>query len=245
MEIFDFLKYLHNECIRLSQPISFDKKHLRHLYLVCLYGTLIELVGSLIVLIESKRKRGVPVIFRSLLEAYIDLINLHEKAEYGYNMDASNHEQWIKVLKEAKYKPSNQYLKDISKINNLDEQIQEYEKELANLKKRGYSSLNIFQRFERAGMEDEYRSLYNSLSNDAHSNIRALIDHHLEIHENDFNVVYYKDEPLKEFLVYIDSAVGPLINASLKIHSYFKTGSIAEIEKMAKRVNEIRNRYKF
>ncbi|GAI18121.1 unnamed protein product, partial [marine sediment metagenome] len=93
--------------------------------MVCLYGTLIELVGSLIVLIESKRKRGVPVIFRSLLEAYIDLINLNEKAEYGYNMDASNHEQWIKVLKEAKYEPNNQYLKDISKINNLDEQIQE------------------------------------------------------------------------------------------------------------------------
>src|SRR5665648_202597 len=98
MEIFDFLKYLHKECIRLSEPISFDKKHPRHLYLVCLYGTLIELVGSLIMLIEGKHKRGVPVIFRSFLDAYVDLKNLYEKAEYGYNMDASNHEQWIKAV---------------------------------------------------------------------------------------------------------------------------------------------------
>src|SRR5665648_1002199 len=112
MEIFDFLKYLHNECIRLSEPISFDKKQTRHIYLVCLYGTLIELAGSLIVLIESKRKRGVPIIFRS---------------------------------------------------------------------------------FEKAGMQDEYHSLYNILSNDTHSNIRALINHNLEIHEIDFRVIYYKD----------------------------------------------------
>src|SRR5665648_450493 len=243
MEIFDFLKYLHNECIRLSEPISFDKKQTRHIYLVCLYGTLIELAGSLIVLIESKRKRGVPIIFRSFLEAYIDFINLHEKAEYSYNMDAGNHEQWIKVLKKAKYKPNNQYLKSISKINNLDEQIQEHEKEFVDLKNKGYNSLNIFQRFEKAGMQDEYHSLYNILSNDTHSNIRALINHNLEIHEIDFMVIYYKDEPLDDFLVYIDSTVGPLINTSLKIHSFFKTSSITEIEKLAKKVDEIRNRY--
>lgn len=240
MEIFDFLKYLHKECIRLSESVSFHKINSRHLYLVCLYGTLIELVGSLIILLESKRKRGVPVIFRSFLEAYIDLKNLYEKAKYCNNMEASDHEQWIKVLKEAKHKPSNQYLKDIP---NLDEKIQEHEKKLADLKDKGYNSLNIFQRFERAGMVNEYRSLYNFLSNDAHSTISALTAHHLEIHENDFNIVYYKEEPSEDFLRYVDSAVGFLINASLKIHSYFKTGSIAEVEKLAKRSNEIRNRY--
>lgn len=238
MEIFDFLKYLHKECIRLSEPVSFHKNNSRHLYLVCLYGTLIELAGSLIILIESKRKRGIPVIFRSFLEAYIDLINLYEKAEYSYNMDATYHDEWIKVLKEAKHNTSNPYLKDIP---NLDEKIQEHEKKVVDLKNKGYNSLNIFQRFERAGMVNEYRSLYNFLSSDTHSSIRALIAHHLEIHENDFNIVYYKEEPSEDFLRYVDSAVGFLINASLKIHSYFKTGSIAEIEKLAKRSNEIRN----
>lgn len=242
MEIFDFLKHLHNECIRLSEHIVFDKKHPRHLHLVCLYGTLIELVGSLIVLIERKRRVGVPTIFRSFLEAYVDLKNLYEKAEYGYHMDASYHEQWIKVLKEAKNKP-NPYLKDISQIENLDEQIQEHEKEFADLKNKGYNTLSIFQRFKRAGMEAEYRSLYNFLSNDAHSNIRALVNRHLEIHETDFTVVYYKDEPLEDFLTYIDSTVGSLVNASLKIHGYFETGSLAEIEKLAQRLNEIRRQY--
>jgi hypothetical protein len=105
------------------------------------------------------------LIFRSFIEAYADLKNLHEKAEYSYYMDASYHKQWIKLLKEAKNKP-NPYLKDISQVGNLDEQIQEHEKEFADLKNKEYNPLNVFQRFERAGMEDEYRSLYNSLSSD-------------------------------------------------------------------------------
>lgn len=242
MEIFDFVKHLHNECIRLSEHFVFDKKHHRNFLLICLYGTLIEQAGSLIILIERKHKIGVPLIFRSFIEAYADLKNLHEKAEYRYYMDASYHKQWIKLLKEAKNKP-NPYLKDISQVGNLDEQIQEHEKEFADLKNKEYNSLNVFQRFERAGMEDEYRSLYNSLSSDAHNNIRALVDRHLEIHETDLTVIYYKDEPLENFLKYLDSTAGILVNASLKIHHYFKTGSIAEIDKMEQRLKEIRSQY--
>jgi len=242
MEILDFVKHLHDECIRLSEYIVFDKKHPRHLHLVGLYGTLIELTGSLVTLIQRKHRTGVPPIFRSFLEAYVELRNLHEKADYGYHMDASYHKQWIKVLKEAKNKP-NPYLRDISQIENLDEEIQKYEQELADLENKGYNPLNVFQRFERAGMEDEYRSLYNFLSNDAHSNIRALVSRHLEIHENDFTVVYYKDEPLEGFLTYLDSTAGFLTDASKRIHGFFETGQSEEIEKLSKELNEIRSRY--
>ncbi|MBI5966360.1 MAG: hypothetical protein HY882_00685 [Deltaproteobacteria bacterium] len=242
MEIFDFLKRLHDECIRFSEHIFFDKKHPRHLHLVALYGTLIELTGCLITLVDGKHRTGVPPIFRSILEAYVELKNLHEKAEYGYHMDASYREQWIKVLKESRNKP-NPYLKAISEIDNLDNQIQEHEKALADLKKKNYTPLNVFQRFERAGMEDGYRSLYNFLSNDAHSNIRALVDRHLEMHETDFTVVFYKDEPLEDFLTYLDSVVGLLTDASMRIHRFFETGSIGEIEILSQELNEIRSHY--
>ena len=113
-------------------------------------------------LIDNNLRTGVPAIFHSILEAFVEFHNLHEKADYGYHMEASYLEQWIKVLKEAKRK-SNPYLKDISELKNLAEIIQQDEKELDDLKKRGYQPLNIFQRFERAGMENEYRSFYNFL----------------------------------------------------------------------------------
>ena len=89
MEIFEFLKTVHDESIRLSENIKFDKTHPRHLHLVGLYGTLIELSGSIVTLIASKKRTGVPPLFRSMLEAYVEFKNLHEKAEYGYCMQAS------------------------------------------------------------------------------------------------------------------------------------------------------------
>lgn len=240
MEIFDFVKELHDECIKLTEHIVFDKKHPRHLHLIGLYGTLIELTGSLVILIEKKCKAGVPPLFRSILDAYVELKNLHEKAEYGYYMEASYHEQWVKVLREAKLKP-NPYLKDISQMDSLDEQIQEHEQNIARLKCNGYAPLSIFQRFEKAGMEDEYRSLYNFLSNDTHSNIRALVNRHIEMQDQDFAVVYYKDEPLENFLTYIDSVAGLLTDASLKIHTFFETGKVAIVENLSFKLKEMRN----
>jgi len=242
MDIFEYLKRLHDECIKHSERIVFDKKHPRLLHLVGLYGSLIELTGSLITLIDRKHRTGIPPIFRSVLEAYVEFKNLHNDAKYGYYMDASYHEQWLKVLKEAKNKP-NPFLQAISEFDNLDEQIKEHEAELEDLNNKGYKSLSIFNRFERAGMVDEYRSLYNFLSNDAHSNIRALVNRHLEIHENDFTVVYYKDEPLEDYLPTLDLTAGLLVDASLKIHQFFETGAYSEIEKSSKELNEIRNKY--
>ncbi len=242
MKIFEFLKRLHDECISHSQHIVFDKKHPRHLYLVGLYGTLIELTGSLITLIERKHRTGVPPIFRAFLEAYVEFKNLHENAEYVYHMDASYNEQWLMVLREAKNQP-NLYLKDISEMDNLDEQIKEHENTLTELNKKKYGPLNVYQRFEKAGMIKEYRSLYNFLSNDAHSNIRALLSRHLEIHEDDFKVVYYNNEPLEGFLPKLDSTAVSLIEASLAIHGYFKTGKSKTIDNLAQELSEIRSKY--
>ena len=192
-------------------------------------------------MIDSKLRTGVPPIFRSILEAYVQFKNLNENAKYRYHMEAAYHEQWLKVLREALTKP-NPYLKEISEREDLDSQIKDHEAELNSLKAKRYFPLKIFQRFERAGMEDEYRSLYNFLSNDAHSNIRALVSRHLEIDKNDFHVVYYKDEPLESFVTYLDSTAGLLVDASIKIHNFFDTGLQEDIEKLSKELNEIREK---
>ena len=71
MEIFEFLKTVYDESIRLLENVRFDKTHLWHLYLVALYCTLIEFTGSIITLIESNKRTGVPALFRSMLEAYV------------------------------------------------------------------------------------------------------------------------------------------------------------------------------
>ena len=242
MEIFKFIKRLHDDCIRLSVFIVFDKKYPRHRYIVGLYGSLIELTGSLIILVEKKHSTGVPSILRSFLEAYVAFVNLYADENYVKYMYASFHKQWLKVLREAKYNP-NPFLKSISEFENIDAKINEHEKELDNLESKKFRPLNVFECFEKAGMVNEYRSLYNFLSNDSHSNIRSLENRHLEIYENDFKLVYYKDNQLVDFLPTLDSTAGLLVDATLKIHQYFKTKSKSEIEKWYLELTEICNRY--
>jgi len=241
MELFDYLKRLLAECLTHSKHIVFDKKCERHLYLVALYGSLIELTGSLIILIDNKHGTGVNPIFRSIFEAYVEFFNLDSDPEYVRYMKASYHEQWLKVEKEAR-KGSNPFLKSISESPDLEASIQECEVELDGLKEKGYRPLKIWERLKKAEMVDEYRSLYNFLSNDVHSNIRALLDRHLEIHENDFTVVYHKDRPLDDFLPPLQSTAEFLVDASLKIHQFFETKTYSAIEGLSKELDEIKSR---
>ena len=101
MEYIEFLKELHDKFIDLSKKIIFDKKHPRQLFLIALYGTLLELCGSLIILVDNKSYTGIPSIFRSMVEAFVELKNLYAEAEYDYFMETSRNDQWIKILKEV------------------------------------------------------------------------------------------------------------------------------------------------
>jgi hypothetical protein len=213
MEYLEFLKNLHDECLELSKEIRFDEKNPRQLHLIGLYGSVIELSFCVIVLINERLQIGVPCLFRSILETFVEFNNLYVEAEYGYNMEASFNKEWCKVLREAK-KNTNPYLSEYNKSDKLDSLILEHEKELKSLIDRGYHPLNIYERFKKAGMTNEYNSLYNFLSRDAHSNISALIGRHYEVDGNNLKVTFYKDVPLENFVLYIDSIAGILIKAT-------------------------------
>lgn len=241
MELFDFLKNLHDRAIVLSKDIKFDKKNSRQFILISLYGSLIELNGCFIVLVNKKMWTGIPPIFRSIIETYIELKNLYTTAEYFYHMQASYYEQWLKVLKEARDNP-NPFLNEVTKMEKLDSQISFDEKGLESLKDKGYLPLNIYQRFEKAGMINEYRSIYNFLSNDAHSNIRALINRHHKTQDDDFDVVFYMDKPIDNFLAYINHAAGLLVDSTGMIHDIFNTGLVGEVKILGEKLTELKKK---
>ena len=196
METFEALKAFHDRLLQLASALRFNKGDPADLHRVALYGTLVELTSCMIHLIEQRGRTGVPSLFRAFLEAAVELRNLMKDAGYIDHMMASHVDQWLRVLQEAK-KGTNPYLASIAASQDLDKQIMDHEKQLAELKARGKQPLQVFDRFERANMVDEYRSLYNFLSCDSHSNIRALISRHIERGDNDFKVVFYKDEPIE------------------------------------------------
>ena len=92
-------------------------------------------------------------------------------------------------------------------------------------------------------MIEEYRSLYNFLSCDAHSNIRALVSRHFDESGSDFDVVMYKDEPLESFAATLDSASALLLEASLETHKAFRSKHVAEVEALFKELQDLRKKY--
>lgn len=217
--VFNFLKRAHYGFQHLSKQLSFDKEHPRQRNVVALYGSMIELTGSLIILVENKLITGVPVLLRSILEAHIDLHNLAENATYGYSLELSYIKEWLKILQEAKA-GKNEYLISISSAPSLDASISDWQKKKQQLEAKGYRPLRIEQKFQRAGMEKEYRSIYNSLCADAHNNLRSLIDRHIELGQGSFEVVFYKAYTPEDSEVNVGMNAELLVRASEKIHQF-------------------------
>jgi hypothetical protein len=242
MDTFEKLKAFHDGLLPLADALRFNKHDPVDLYRIALYGTLLELTGCMIQLMQHNGRTGVPSLFRAFLEAAVELRNLTKDAGYVDHMNASYRDQWVKVLKEAK-EGTNPYLASIGTFPDLDAQIADQEKQVQELEARGKRPLKVIERFERADMVNEYRSLYNFLSCDSHSNIRALISRHIERGDNDFKVIFYKDEPIETFLATLDSTAGLLIEASLSVHEAFNSGSLLEIQKMREELNAMRAKH--
>ena len=229
MKALEFLKTVRDFLIDTAKELRFDKDHPWHRNLVALHGSLIEFSGSMLICLDKGGKISVPTIFRSILETYVEFKNLAADRKYGYCMEANYADQTLKILREAQ-KGKNPYLADIGKHPELLKSIARLETELKNLKKKGYEPLRVLERFKRAGMEDEYRSMYNLLSTEAHSNISALISRHLEIDAGTFDVVYYKDEPVESFLPYIDTTNALLLDSGVIIHELLSSPALERVK---------------
>ncbi len=242
MDAFELLKRLHDELLPRAERIVFDKRNPVDFHRIALYGSLVEFSGAIVVTIVNNARIGVPPLFRSMLEASVEFRNLIRDPNYIEFMNANYLAQWLQVLEEAK-KATNPYLASIAKLPDLDAYIATEKGKLSLLKQQGYRPLKVKERFDRAGMAEEYRSMYNYLSCDTHSNIRGLISRHAEINERDFEVVYYRDEPIETFLATIDSAAGLLVDASLALHRAYHSPVISEIENLEQELVTVRARY--
>ena len=164
MSNFDAIKIYYqrslDELICLAESFSFDGTHKLHANAIFLYGSIIELSSSLNPLFISEHYSAIPVILRSILEAYVDLENLCKDPKYGYSLEIKYIVKSLKFLNEARNE-KNTYLDIIAQAPDYDEQLSRMEAEKERLINLGYKDLNKFERFSKAGMENEYRTIYN------------------------------------------------------------------------------------
>jgi len=219
--LFHFLKKIHNDFQSLTEVLQFDKWHALHRAIITLYGSIFELTGSCITLIDKEQIIGVPILLRSILEGYIDLLNLVHDANYGYHLEASLLKEWLKLLDEAKV-GNNEFLTYLATIPN--QTIDQLKCKYKELKKKGYKPLAIEEKFKRAAMYKEYRSIFNMLCCDSHNNLRSLFTRHItQEYPDDFSIVIYKASTPKDSAMHVALIADYFLKATEVLHDFLKS----------------------
>lgn len=226
----NYAKKLHRECLVLASRLKFNKALKAVGLVVCFYGRLIELTGGMIVLIDEQKASSAPIVFRSFLEAYVDLINLMEDANYIQHLLAAHHKKWIKILGASR--GPNPYLESIGEHRDVNVIVADHTARLEETTKAGYAPLKVWERFQKANMENEYRSIYSFGSGDAHNDFGALMKYHIAQAGDDFQLVFYREVDDNDFAAELDSIAGLLLNATLRIHNRLKSGCDEELQKL-------------
>ncbi len=111
----------------------------------------------------------------------------------------------------------NLFLEPLSNDEKLDEDFNNIIEELEYLENQGIKPLHISGKFKRAGLKDQYVSLYNILCTHSHNNLPALESRHIKKINSDHQVVCFKKWEMKKLSPFISHIVVILVESLKRI----------------------------
>jgi hypothetical protein len=142
----------------------------------CLFLTIAELYIAMLSVMQSRAQSHAPVLVRSMHEAFVDLQNLVADSSYADQMRYDNADQMLKTS--GGFQEAPDLKEDEEALNTLAEWSAKEQKTLDELKAKGYKSLKIFDKFDRAGLAREYATGYRFFCSFSHSDLNTLIARH-------------------------------------------------------------------
>lgn len=228
-----------------SERVQFDPQNPQQLCAVALHGTLLEVSRALVALIKLGDATGTPILLRAMLEAYVDLSNVVTDEKYLHRMSCAWQRQRLRLAKAAYERGANNpYLESITEDRELATVIKEIQADLRTLKKEGGGELTIQERFELAGEQDRYDSVYAHLCSHGHNNLNALEERHIERTTNGYRVVFFRPIRSTEVQRYIDTMAGIIANAIAFVKQLTEDGEPMGLEDIGKELNKLRELYK-
>ena len=174
------------------------------------------------------------------MEAYVDLVNLHNDDEYANFLDVNSLMEWQKTFKQAQ--EGNPYFKPLCDVPGFEEEVAMEAERLADLRKNGYRKLQAKERFERADMGDDYLGLYHWLCSDTHNSLRGLSTRHIEVvNGDDFKVHILKESSPDQELPVTSVLLECLAASSKIVHRRFSGGNV-DVEEVSSGVQELRKK---
>jgi|SRR6185369_13189753 len=223
------LEMLLSKTIDLTGRVIFLKEIPQHSYLMSMHCTIIELSSCCIELLKIGQATAVPVIARSILEAYADLKCLHLDENHWRFMHAGHLKDKAKLTTEASR--GNPLFADLAQQIDIERKLSAIQEELASLKSEGIEPIkHISDRFKKAGMEAEYKSMYALLCNEAHNSQSALFSRHLEADGDGFRITLFKEQPIEDVAASIDVIAGTLAGSVADVIRFFSSEEVEEIQ---------------
>jgi hypothetical protein len=178
-ELIEFLKLSIRCAVRACDGLRYDFYTPTDRYAVLLLYATLDHGRSVIALAEAGTYTAIPIVTRTALDAYADIANLCDHPRYWENLKAADASKWKPLLERAS-QGDNPVLKAFSEDELLPIGRRHNSQELKELRARGVESLGIETRFERAGLTNEYESMYAILSAEAHNNVSNLQSRYID-----------------------------------------------------------------
>lgn len=157
---------------KVNGLIPLYKSHLYKHSLLVYSRSLLDLADAIVVLYDTRKLSGIPILYRTFSETFVDFHNLSEDKSYGYRLQSNRLKEWIKVLNNLDPKHL-LWLEESAELDDLGEFKELLLKEKSDLNEK-YQPIKIGTKFELAGLKDFYDTIYNELCSDSHSNLRSV-----------------------------------------------------------------------
>ena len=149
---------LATKSISSQESIDSDAKDL---YIASFCSSIIQYTDAIVSLIETDNLIAIPPILRSILEAYVELLNLCKHENYLYVLTSNHLKQKIKKLQITFEEPDNRFLQyTIENYGNIESKIKEYRKQKSNVDQHisnfDLDITKIKDRFELAGSSPKF-----------------------------------------------------------------------------------------
>ncbi|MHB8788451.1 MAG: DUF5677 domain-containing protein [Desulfobulbaceae bacterium] len=242
----NILKYIEKTldlAISKAKDIRFDRHNPQHLYAICVYGRLLEMIIEFHALVSNKRFASAPIILRTIHEIFVDFRNNIKNKEY-YNYMIACHEQNRRILLNyvLRYKDNPLFKAFYSDIEKVKAEKKSLKKRLEELANDGFEPLSVSQRFVLANMKDEYNSMYQQFTYNVHNALGVVEEQCIEHTEGDYIVTWFPDYDVEDYWTYLDIIAGFLTEATMNLHDFFENKD-SEIIGLGEKIENLRSNY--
>jgi hypothetical protein len=119
--------------------------------------------------------------------------------------------------------------------------LKRHQHELQTLKDNGIGPLKVEEKFDKAEMADEYRSIYHFESDATHNSMQALIGRHFKQVGDGFELeLYMQGGSLNEYVTYLDASAALLLDATDRLHERLQSGKQGSVKALLAELSEVR-----